>query len=211
MKTISFRLLIASLTCAALVPLPASAEQPPPSVIGLLPSGAKIDPGASSWMAMDSLIMGSIRAGFPGTPRNCFRLDSQLDLGLNGNSEFESLLDLVEQMEQESLEQSEAGLRSEAESRASPRGTGGLDVVSVGPVTREQLPNGVLFAYEYTENCANRANATVGVLRGHARKGTTMLEFSILMNTGLAEGRSKAIEIFDSFEKFDPAGAARGQ
>jgi hypothetical protein len=210
-KTISLASLIASSICAALVSVPAAAEQPPPSVVALLPAAAKIDPASSSWMAVDSVLGGNVRAGFPGTPRNCFRLNSQLDLELKGDSEFESMLDVLDQIERESLEQSEAGLRSEAASRASPRGTGSLDVVSVGPVTSEQLPNGVLFAYEYTENCANRANAKVGSLRGHARKGTTMLEFSLLMNTGLAEGRSKAIEIFENFEKFNPAAARRGQ
>jgi hypothetical protein len=207
---IPFALFLSAFICAALTPSPAIAD-PPPSVVGLLPAGARIDPGTSDWMSMDTLIMGGVRASFPGTPRNCFRLNSELTLKLNGNSAFESLLDLVETMEQESLEQTEAGLRREAAQRASPQGIGSLDVVSVGPVTEERLPNGILYAYEYTENCANRANATVGSLRGHARKGTTMLSFSLLMNTGLADGRAKAIEIFDRFEKFDPEAAARGQ
>ena len=211
MRTIiAFALFLSALMCAALTPSSAMAD-PPPSVVGLLPEGAKLDPSASDWMSVDAVIMGGLRASFPGTPRNCFRLNSELTLELNGNSEFESLHDLLEAMEAENLEQTKEGLRREAAARASPQGVGSLDVVSVGPVTEERLPNGILYAYEYTENCANRANATVGSLRGHARKGTTMLSFSLLMNTGLADGRSKAIEILDRFEKFDPEAAARGQ
>lgn len=211
MKTITLASLLTAFMFAALIPSPASAEQPPPSVVGLLPAGAKLEPASSSWMVMDTVMGGNLRASFPGTPRNCFRLNSELDLGLKGDSQFEALQDLLDMLEQETHEQSLAGLRREAESRASPQGVGSLDVVSVGPVTEERLPNGILYAYEYTENCANRANATVGSLRGEARKGTTMLSFSLLMNTGLADGRAKAIEIFDNFEKFDPAVAARGQ
>ena len=180
-------------------------------MVGLLPAGAKIDPGASDWMVIDTMIMGGIRASFPGTPRNCFRLNSELNLELSGNSAFETLPDMLEAMERESEEQAEAGLAEEAAARGRPTGTGSLDVVSVGPVTSEQLPNGILYAYEYTENCPNRVNATVASLRGHARNGTTMLSFSLLMNTGLADGRARAVEIFNGFENFDPVAAARGE
>lgn len=211
MKTITLASFLTAFLFAALIPPSAIADQPPPSVVGLLPAGAKLEPASSSWMVMDTVMGGDLRASFPGTPRNCFRLNSQLDLELKGDTQFESLLDLVETIERESHEQSLAGLRREAASRASPQGTGSLDVVSVGPVTEEQLPNGVLFAYEYTEDCANRNHATVGSLRGHARRGTLMLSFSLLMNTGLADGRAKAIEILDNFEQFDPVAAAHGE
>ena len=95
--------------------------------------------------------------------------------------------------------------------RGSKGGTGSLDVTSVGEIKQEKLPNGRLAYYEYTENCDSRANARVASLRGHASKGTTILSFSLLMNTGVADARAKAVEILDKFVKFNLDAAKRGK
>ena len=95
--------------------------------------------------------------------------------------------------------------------RGSKGGTGSLDVVSIGEIKQEKLPNGRLVYYEYTENCASRANARVASLGGHTSKGTTILSFSLLMNTGVADARAKAVEILDKFATFDLEAAKRGK
>ena len=48
-------------------------------------------------------------------------------------------------------------------------------------------------------------------LRGHTSKGTTILSFSLLMNTGVADARAKAVEILDKFAKFNLDAAKRGK
>lgn len=204
--------------CAVLVVLsiaalfsvqPAAAESIPSSFAGLLPSGASLDASAGEWAAIETSVTGGLRAEFPGTPRNCFRTESQLDIELKGESSLPA--DMVSDFAQEGIEQSRSGLADEARSRGSKGGTGGLDVVSVGELEQEELPNGLLLYYEYTENCANRANAKVASLRGHSHRGSTILSFSLLMNTGLADARAKAVEILDNFEKFDLEAALQGK
>jgi hypothetical protein len=189
---------------------PGAAAQPiPPSFAGLLPAGASLDSSNSEWAAIETSVTGGLRAKFPGTPRNCFRTESQLDLELKGESSLP--LDMVREMAQDDIEQRASGLADEARNRGSKGGTGSLDVVSVGAIKQEKLPNGLLAYYEYTENCDGRANAKVASLRGHSRKGTTILSFSLLMNTGIADARSKAVEILDTFAKFDVEAAKRGK
>jgi hypothetical protein len=195
---------------AAALNVPGAAAQPiPPSFAALLPAGASLDPSRSEWAVAETAVTGGLRAKFPGTPRNCFRLESQLDIELKGESSLP--FDIVREMAQEDLEQGISGLAEEARSRGSKGGTGSLDVVSVGVVKQEKLPNGRLAYYEYTENCDSRANARVASLRGHTSRGTTILSFSLLMNTGIADARAKAVEILDKFAKFDLEAAKRGK
>ena len=118
---------------------------------------------------------------------------------------------MVRDLAQEDIEQRASGLADEARNRGSKGGTGSLDVVSVGAIKQEKLPNGLLAYYEYTENCDGRANAKVASLRGHSRTGTTILSFSLLMNTGIANARAKAVEILNKFAKFDVEAAKRGK
>jgi hypothetical protein len=188
---------------------PAAAQSIPPSVAGLLPAGASLDPGNSEWAVIETAVAGGLRAKFPGTPRNCFRTESQLDIELKGESSLP--LDMVRELAQEDIDQGASGLAEEARARGSKGGTGSLDVTSVGEIKQEKLPNGRLAYYEYTENCDSRANARVASLRGHASKGTTILSFSLLMNTGVADARAKAVEILDKFAKFDLDAAKRGK
>jgi hypothetical protein len=197
------------LTAALSLPGPASAQSLPPSFAGLLPAGASLDASASEWAVIETSVTGGLRAKFPGLPRNCFRTESQLDIELKGESSLP--LDMVRDLAQEDIEQSASGLADEARNRGSKGGTGSLDVVSVGEIKQERLPNGLLAYYEYTENCDSRANARVASLRGHASKGTTILSFSLLMNTGIADARAKAVEILDRFAKFDVEAARRGK
>lgn len=200
-------------TFAALITVlmaPGAAAQPiPPSFAGLLPAGASLDPDSSEWAVMDTSVGGGLRAKFPGSPRNCFRTESQLDVELKGDSSIP--LDLVVEMAKEDVEQGLSGLADEARNRGRKSGTGSLDVVSVGAVTQEKLPNGVLAFYEYTENCDSRANAKVASLFGHSRKGSVILSFNLLMNTGIADARAKAVEILNKFAKFDVEAAKRGK
>jgi hypothetical protein len=189
---------------------PAVAQAPPPSFLALLPAEARLDPNSTDWMLADEMMGGGLRGVFPG-PRNCFRSESEVDIELNGNGVFAALPDMMRQFEEEQLEQMRSGLRDETAQRGRPGGTGSLDVVKVGPVREEKLANGLIAFYEYVENCEGRVNATVAVLRGHARRGTTMLSFSMLMTTGLADARAAAVGILDRFSKFDTALAAKGK
>ena len=97
---------------------------------------------------------GGLRAKFPGTPRNCFRTESQLDIELKGESSLP--LDMVRELAQEDIEQGVSGLADEARNRGSKGGTGSLDVVSVGAIKQEKLPNGLL-AYYSTPRTATAA------------------------------------------------------
>jgi len=199
----------AILLIAVLAAAGAAAQPVPPSFVSLLPAGASLDASSSEWAVFETAVTGGLRAKFPGTPRNCFRTESQLDLELKGESSLP--LDMVRELAQEDIEQGVSGLADEARNRGSKGGTGSLDVVGVGEIKQEKLPNGLLAYYEYTENCDSRANAKVASLRGHSRKGTTILSFSLLMNTGIAEARAKAVEILDTFAKFDVEAAKRGK
>ena len=200
---------LAILLITVLIGSGAAVQPIPPSFAGLLPAGASLDPGNSEWEAVETSVAGGLRAKFPGTPRNCFRTESQLDIELKGESSLP--LDMVRELAQEDVDQRASGLADEARSRGSKGGTGSLDVVSVGAIKQEKLPNGLLAYYEYTENCDGRANAKVASLRGHSRKGTTILSFSLLMNTGIADARAKAVEILDKFAKFDVEAAKRSK
>jgi len=187
----------------------ATAQAVPLSFARLLPAGASLDASAGEWEAIETSVMGGLRAKFPGLPRNCFRTESQVDIELKAESSIP--LDMVRELAQEEIEQSTAGLTREAQQRASKTGTGSLDVVAVGKVTQEKLATGLLVHYEYTENCANRVNAKVAIVDGHASRGTMILLFRLAMNTGLADARAKAVEILDKFATFDMEAAKRGK
>jgi hypothetical protein len=209
MRTNPFAALAVLLIAALVVPESAAAQPIPPSFASLLPAGASLDASASEWAVIETSVTGGLRAEFPGTPRNCFRTESQLDIELKGESSLP--LDMVRDLAQEDIEQGTSGLTNDARNRGSKTGTGSLDVVSVGEIRQEKLPNGLLVYYEYAEDCANRANAKVAVLNGHSRKGTTILSFHLAMNTGIADARAKAVEILDKFAKFDVEAAKRGK
>jgi hypothetical protein len=93
MRTGPLGALAVLLTAALSVSVPAAAQSIPPSFAGLLPAGASLDPGHSEWAVIETAVTGGLRAKFPGTPRNCFRTESQLDIELKAESSLPLDLD----------------------------------------------------------------------------------------------------------------------
>lgn len=176
----------------------------PPGVAGLLPPEAVLD--SSDWGVFESefgkTFTGGMRAEFPGRPASCdVTVGPELRVILKGDTAWEAppMLDLAVQAYTDEIAAVRAALPGHVATLTQTNG----DLVSVGTLQEQQLPNAELLYIEYTENCARHPDGTNTVLRGFARKGATIFKIDLWISAGAGEATAMAKDMIQRFEAFD--------
>lgn len=181
-----------------------ASEEVPKEIAALLPAKATLDSG--SWGVFDTefgkTFNANMRAEFPGYPSSCdFTVGPELRVEIKGDTAWEEppMLDMAVQMFESSIEQSRTSLPDTvAKLRQS-----NSHIKTIGAVQEEPLAGGQIVAVEFTEDCPSRPKGTNTELHGFARKGATILEFSIWISAGAAEAKGMAKDILEGFQKLD--------
>ncbi|MDH4048450.1 MAG: hypothetical protein OEW68_10255 [Gammaproteobacteria bacterium] len=200
---------MAVVTLAALIGLPllAAADDIPPSIAALLPTGA--EPGKGSFTVMESefgkTFGADVRASsFPGQRPSCvYAGTTELYINIKGDTAFENppMLDMAISIHEQEIERAPAAMSSFVSTYIK----GGPDVVSVGELREEKRPNGHIVYVEYQENCSSHPNGAKTRLSGFARRGATQLDFQFVVALDSAAALKMADEILANFGKLDIA------
>ena len=198
---------VITLAVIAGFPLLALGDDVPPSVVALLPAGAKLDGG--SWGIFETefgkTFAGGLQASsFPGQSPSCVYAGTpELNIELNGDTAWENdaMRQMADSMQDETIEAAPEAMATYVSGYVK----GAPDVVSVGVIRDEQLPNGHVVYVEYQENCASHPNGAKTRFEGYARRGATQLQFNFVVALDRDGAMAIAGEILENFEKLDIA------
>jgi hypothetical protein len=70
----------------------------------------------------------------------------------------------------------------------------------VGEVEEETVAGGRIVYLEYTEDCPSHRNHANTILKGFAQKGTTFLQFGLVVTAAIAETKPLALEVPAKFQ-----------
>jgi hypothetical protein len=126
-----------------------------------------------------------------------------IGISLKGDTAFEDppMLDMAIEMYQQDVASAADSLSVYVKGFAA----GQPDVVSVGEIREEQRSNGYLVYFEFKEDCGAHRNGAKTRMRGFARRGATMLDFSLVIALDSAATMAIASEILANFDKLDIA------
>jgi hypothetical protein len=196
---------VITLVVFASLPLLALGDDVPTSVLALLPAGAK--PAGGSWAVFETefgkTFAGGLQASsFPGQSPSCVYAGTpELGIELSGDTAWEN--DTMREMADAIQDQKIAGAPEAMATYVSGYVKGAPDVVSVGAIQDEQLPNGHVVYVEYQENCTSHPNGTKTRFEGYARRGATQLQFNFVVALNRDGAMAIAGEILENFEKLD--------
>lgn len=199
-------LIAIALAAATLVPAaatPSAAQQVPPAVAALLPAQATLDTG--DWGVFDSgsgkTFSAGLTAKLPGRRMSCdSTVGPEARLELKGDTAWEEppMLDMAVDM----FNQEIGGARQSLTDRVNRLKASNSDIKAVNAVKEERLPNGHLVYLDYAESCAAQGG-TNSMLLGFARRGATMLTFTLWLSTDAAGAAAIGKDILARFAALD--------
>ncbi len=195
------RFIILSLFTGFSMPILADSEGVPAEVLDLLPAPGKItQQDGSTWK--DEYTDGfswQMGAKWPSKYPDCYasRYNSEIYIEIKGDWEWatEAMMEQLTDMYNESLDSAREAMAEDLPSSIYPQ--------SKGKSWEEDLPNGMLFVTELSEDCDGRPNSNLAKVRGYALRGPSTLEVILTVNASAADARVMVVGILDKFERLD--------
>ena len=191
-------MLIFAITC--LPQMAAAGSEVPASVEALFPASLEIK--TKSWDAIPHefgvVINGQMHALFPGAVTCDYTIGPEFNLELQGDNAWEASPEQLAMWEQMNTPDFEAEGKS-ISNFLNVHVKGSI----LGTPRLEQLPNGHVTYIDFTWKCDKNPGGENVMLKGYARRGTTVLTFNFWANGSSKEAIAMASEIFAKFEKLD--------